>query len=642
MIANMRWKKLAHSVIYTLAIGLIAVPLFTFLGAPKASAYNGISDNVGFFTGAAGTSTFALHDSVLPWNAGSCSFAGLGGATWNSQNMAGNWSSNYYALPNTLTNSKTLFRDFIKNKYDSGYCGDWSRIGVAFIVHTMLGHTPGPGATTNLYAPSGGFATVWDEYNARIVNNPSINMSFAYWHNPLQNSYQRGWTQAGTRDAYFYNAFGSMEEPIYTFTGANGYIYSIKLRCGNPAGDIYVPPQIVYAGPSTYAVSTADVNYEKGTGGTATMNFRLRVNDPKSCDYGQPSGGSGDTVSWRVTRPDGSVVNISTQVANCTGAITSSTAGVISGNTVTYSISFTGASLDASPPRKDTYNVRIIGLSGISNMGHIAGGALNASSILTVFEAPFARFYGNDVFVCGNGTANRFVYDNRPTGSAIRGSFAEFASIYRANNSPASSFSGLNSSAVNSGFTNALKSEWGGLSCGSGIIASELMGLGVESHSSSYVIPATTFTEKKTIYVNGDATISGPISITPPGGDFDPQTYPVVLIYATGNVNIAPNVTQIEAVIVAGGTIDTCAGVAQANLETQCNNKLEIVGAVQANTIKFKRAYGSRYLANVNVYDNSRTAEVITYPWYLSFVNFAMSDSSAGKYNAYYALPPRL
>ena len=69
-----------------------------------------------------------------------------------------------------------------------------------------------------------------------------------------------------------------------------------------------------------------------------------------------------------------------------------------------------------------------------------------------------------------------------------------------------------------------------------------------------------------------------------------------VLIYATGNINIRCDVTRIDAIIVADGTINTCTdnnGVTPGRDTGVRSKQLVINGMVIANELQFNRMYGA-------------------------------------------------
>ena len=46
---------------------------------------------------------------------------------------------------------------------------------------------------------------------------------------------------------------------------------------------------------------------------------------------------------------------------------------------------------------------------------------------ISIYSVPFTRFFGQDVLVCGDGNANRFMFD---TTNALKGSYGEYATIF--------------------------------------------------------------------------------------------------------------------------------------------------------------------------------------------------------------------
>lgn len=271
----------------------------------------------------------------------------------------------------------------------------------------------------------------------------------------------------------------------------------------------------------------------------------------------------------------------------------------------------------------------------------------DSTNNIIVFEAPFARFFGNDVAICGTGDDNRFVFD---TSNHSRGSFAEYASIYLSGNNTSipnnNDFSGLNSSRINSGFPAALDTNWNSTSmCDNGLQSSDFAGVaGVISHNGPYTIGGA-HSGQVTYNIDGDVTITSNIT-TSAVLPFNPDTYPVVLIYATGDINIDKSVTSIEAVLVSEKNINTCTNgstqISQDELDNQCRNQLNIIGSVTAKEVHLQRAIGTRLLADTAA-PNGLAAEVIEYPWYLNFVRLNLKDQKEEmKFDAYFSLPPRL
>jgi hypothetical protein len=282
-----------------------------------------------------------------------------------------------------------------------------------------------------------------------------------------------------------------------------------------------------------------------------------------------------------------------------------------------------------------------------------------------VYSAPFTRFYGNDVRVCGDADTNRFVFDNRADNNdaRTRGSWGAFASIFGTNNPTDltnwQSMNGLRSSRINVNFPIALSTNWDtGLNCGPPAIN------GTGNNAISNITDATVIEPDEQTYFrveSGDITITRTQLITDSViTPFDPTTHPVVVIHAVaGNINIAPTVTRIDAVLIASGVINTCNTADrtqwQNNPPNGCNNPLVINGALMADTINFQRTWGSRFLAppastyttstklNPGDLQNGQTAEVVNFPWYLHFITLpGLPNEAETRFDAYYSLPPRL
>ena len=309
MIARSTMRRVSLLVISKVAV---LSTLLALVFQPVASAYPGLADNTGYFYASPGV-PFAQHDSVLPWTAG-CSFAGLGGTTWDNT-IAGNYSSPFMAMPlnqsGGSSGNKTQFRDFLVNQYNLNRCNNWSRMGVAFIVHTMLGHSP------NRVALLG--QNDWDEFNARIINNPTITMSYTQSANPVQNSYGHGFVSGvgGSQDMFFYSQAGASGEPMYSFSGG-GYSYSIKLRCANPAGSIVIPPV------ATPPIGRIDgISCSTATGWTydadrpsASINVQLWIDGVNRGTYPANTARPDVNAQYGVTGNHGFSIDISSWVNN--------------------------------------------------------------------------------------------------------------------------------------------------------------------------------------------------------------------------------------------------------------------------------------------------------------------------------------
>lgn len=133
-----------------------------------------------------------------------------------------------------------------------------------------------------------------------------------------------------------------------------------------------------------------------------------------------------------------------------------------------------------------------------------------------------------------------------------------------------------------------------------------------------------------------NVTISGNITYTTDSltnGDQIPQ-----LIIIASNISIQPTVSQVDAWLIARGTLNTCAGVARTTITTNsCNTPLTVNGPVMANQLQLWRTAGS----NTGV-GSGDPAEVFNlrpdaYLWGLS------QSSKSGRLQTVYEkeLPPR-
>ena len=129
----------------------------------------------------------------------------------------------------------------------------------------------------------------------------------------------------------------------------------------------------------------------------------------------------------------------------------------------------------------------------------------------------------------------------------------------------------------------------------------------------SYTLPATTINpgDNKSIFVNGDVYISGNVTYGPgwtytAGGTNN--TVPSLVLSATGNIYISPNVTELDGLYIAkpnsagvGGKIYTCypgfgpvpASYISNLFNKGCNNQLAVYGNFEANQVNMMRTYGS-------------------------------------------------
>ena len=160
----------------------------------------------------------------------------------------------------------------------------------------------------------------------------------------------------------------------------------------------------------------------------------------------------------------------------------------------------------------------------------------------------------------------------------------------------------------------------------------------VEIHDACEISEIPTSTTKNThVYrCNGTFTVRGDVKYAGPWTSI--LSIPKVLVYATGGININCAVTRIDAVLIAGGLLNTCADGGDVNSKAR-SNQLQINGVVVADKMAANRTYGASTGLNSTV-----PAEVINYDTSLYLWGAGLSHSlDSGKLEATYQveLAPR-
>ena len=290
------------------------------------------------------------------------------------------------------------------------------------------------------------------------------------------------------------------------------------------------------------------------------------------------------------------------------------------------------------------------GLSGIKYCLSVNNEQQKCGEIL-VYEVPFARFYGNDIYATAGDI--RFNSTDNPSGTTKRGSVDQYAALafgtvtidtsaFRTINpvppdgldaSGSKAISGKNANQVYTDVTGNLPKtcgeiESGGLNAtedGCYIIkkatsltptnnslpvpdwAKDNGGIPVLGWGDTFGSGVTTYTKKitavnptdKMLMIVGDV-----INLTSAANYTDPAKTGVLLIISEGPIVVDNNVKRIDAILVSKTGIYTCgyagygpaAKVGQNQIHSTCRVPLNINGAVSAPTIDFRRGGGSRYL----------------------------------------------
>ena len=356
----------------------------------------------------------------------------------------------------------------------------------------------------------------------------------------------------------------------------------------------------------------ASASYEKGDGGF-TVNSYAIVNKGVNCPTSQIA------IPYKVTI--GGIVKVDTTF-NYGGA-----AGCNNVPTDLIKIDATLRSqLDSMKP----------GPSGIQYCLSVNNEGDKCGEIL-VFEVPFARFYGNDIYATNgeirfNDATNDPVFDNRGSASqyaalsfgTVKIDTSAFRNLLPIPNPPngldvagiGSDLNRINATAVynkvkNNLPTNCAQIDSGGLqapvngcytlndgtvgwSSGIPFIGwGDTIGSGVTTYNKKVTISNPT---DKMLMIVGDIVNNSSYA--------DPSSAGVLLVVSQGPIVIDNNVRRVDAILVSNSGVYTC-GIAgfgpllkkpQNGIHDTCREPLNINGAISAPTIDFRRAVGSRYL----------------------------------------------
>lgn len=139
---------------------------------------------------------------------------------------------------------------------------------------------------------------------------------------------------------------------------------------------------------------------------------------------------------------------------------------------------------------------------------------------------------------------------------------------------------------------------------------------GVTVGTSDETIAGRTVTGREIIATKGSVTITGNIIYNDDSKVYySLEEVPKMLIYAN-DVNISCDVTRVDAIIFAAGTLNTCSdgprnGDGSLNREAEAYSKqLVINGAIIAKTIYFNRTYGAVNLEKLDSADDKTDGDI--------------------------------
>lgn len=388
----------------------------------------------------------------------------------------------------------------------------------------------------------------------------------------------------------------------------------------------------VTAPKSNATGSVSPKTYEKGTGGAVNIVGTLKC------------GTTVGAVKWNLINSAG--------LPNGPGKTTTCSSGKT--DTITVDANSTNK-LDGLAVGGYNYTVTITSPTAYSS----------PPASVVVYEVPYASFTGGDAYAgCGagsnTGTSGKIIFNFNPNDTS-KGASVEYAAIalypYKAapkvNNNI---ITAANRTGANPVRPNGLSALWapGAVTCPNIGAVTPSSGtnpgadFNFDTKSGAYKsagqlkITGGTVGTKVTVYSPGNILITGNIGIGAIPSPFNDANTPLGLIISNADIYIASNVTEINAVLVAKGTIYTCAtGAAEAtprsDWENICKNKLTINGAISAAGIRFGRSTGTRLLG-------SGAAEQINYPAYLHFATpyQGPGQNKVGGYQSIFNAPPFL
>ena len=426
---------------------------------------------------------------------------------------------------------------------------------------------------------------------------------------------------------------------------------------------VYVPT------PATYTPDIDKTEYEKGSRSPDTVNFNFFVRLPNSgpCDGARANGVTVDTITWQAINLDTNTVltTRTVNVPNCT-ATTNSTLD-------TYTIQVSGLDSTLGQKRYQTRITSVVGTSTTINNPM----PKTADGWITVFEVPYTRFYGHDIYATSATSGG--IYFNTKNTVENSSSAVEYAAIAAGSTNPQILTAFARSATAIPNAFNSLGARWNGGPPSPASVPAQYL-FATSTAYTGGALPGTTgyytssgatisggsisnTSNKVTINNTGDLYITGNISAEPlpasinTGAAFDGAAIPVVLLITNGNIYIRNNVTEIDAILIStNGTVFTCAtGTTPTEVARNqwsrssalggCANKLLIKGALGAREIRFARSVGTRLMAAAGesysqTQGNTTAAESIYFPPYLYFASPYLNNPGNSTYQSLFNTAP--
>jgi hypothetical protein len=292
----------------------------------------------------------------------------------------------------------------------------------------------------------------------------------------------------------------------------------------------------------------------------------------------------------------------------------------------------------------------------------------NDPKSFVVYEVPFARFYGNDIYSRTNINFNTVSTDIK------KGSIVEYAAM-------AGGYPSIGTGVFIYPSNNQLKAVHSNIPeptsfilpsvCSDVAITnlSTIAGKSCFSLNNDLTFSAnTSYTQKISIASTEDVFINADITNDTANANYSSPELTGVLLIKAKNIYIGPNVKRIDAILFASESVVTCATDVNGSTPAKnnwhklpadggCRNPLTINGAIESANIKFSRTGGSRLLNNgskngsdtvYNIgarndagYASGEPAEIVNFPVYLYFARPYVEDLSSTTFGSIYDAPPR-
>jgi len=601
-------------------VGLVGTAFIVGYGSMAAMAAYGRANNRGYFH-----NEFDNRGDTV-WRA----------SVWpNSQPTAGCSGDGSFAIPLNV-NTKPEFIAFVKCKLnssaDNSHVRKQDRVGAAFIIQTMRGlDGAAAGCERSNCRPSDSEIADWEVR----INNPDVIFRANTMRSYTINTYYQGnppTDNSSPNDNAFYADSGTQTALVFS-GGSSANTYVIRHFCANPVGTGSLPPAPEYElSPQVDSVSPTEV--EPGS----KMNAQTSVNNNGNV--------TSNPTQWEITKmvvqPGQTAPNEGGSVANSGTAPCQSGGGAASGNffqnggttcenvargTDQFNRGTPATNVQPSVSGVDVGDVpvgtRICFALSVQPRSTSSSQWAHSVPVCTVVgKKPKVQIWGGDLAVRGEVETSTTVKGGQTFGSWVEYGVFAVGTVNRLASGAGLNNQTNNAQAAWSKFTFANVDGFGNFTSESNFrplsnaaaffqslpnqteIAGSSIDVATQTFATGSPVQVRTAPGNLTItggainrgqsaviVAEGTVTITGNITYTDDtlGSVND---IPQVVIIAD-NIDIQDNVSRIDAWLVTGGAIDTCANLTGRLTSEKCNTPLEVNGPVVTNQLFLNRTAGS-------------------------------------------------